>query len=159
VDGLDPVEVERATHIQATPQVVWRLVTDPQCIPEWLAFADRVDVLDGSGRGQLQRIRYRSGWRRMEAVRVVSAFETMAWVQWDLVTVGDGVPASPYRPGGRLAVEMEPTGAGTFVRFHSHPQRSAPAEPIRARQRRQAGRDLKRSLDLLRRHSEREERG
>ena len=149
----------REVHIEATPQVVWRLVTDPRRIPEWLAIAERVEVLDGSGRGQLQRISCRSGRHRTDVVQVVSAFETMAWVQWDLVPSSEGKGLTPYRPGRRFAVEMEPTGAGTFVRFHAHPHRSDSAEPIRARDRRQAGRDLGRSLHLLRELAEREQRG
>ena len=147
--------VQWELHIQATPQVVWRLVTDPLRTPDWLPFAVAVDVLDGSGRGQLQRIRCRSGWRTSDVVRVVSAFETMAWVRWDAVA-GDGAPLGPYRPGKRFAVEMEPTGAGTFVRLHAEPHRSG-AERIGAVKRRRARRDLRRSLDLLRHLAEREE--
>ena len=148
--------VERELHIKATPQTVWRLVTDPRRTPEWLTFAVAVDVLDGFGRGQLQRISCRSGRREITVVRVVSVFDTMAWVQWDVVA-GDGAPPGSYRPGKRFAVEMEPTGAGTFVRLHSEPQGSG-AEMIGARGRRGARRDLRRSLDLLRHLAEREER-
>src|SRR6266545_3351383 len=49
------IEVVRERRVAAPPAEVWDVVAAPQRAPEWFAFADRVEVLDGDGVGQRRR--------------------------------------------------------------------------------------------------------
>src|SRR5438045_1697428 len=49
------IEVSLQGRVAVPPEVVWPLVSDPARLPEWFAFAERIEVLDGEGVGQRRR--------------------------------------------------------------------------------------------------------
>jgi uncharacterized protein YndB with AHSA1/START domain len=65
------IEVVRERRVPAAPAAVWAVVAAPDRAPEWFAFAERVEVLDGEGVGQRQRQHGRWGRRSAEIDREI----------------------------------------------------------------------------------------
>jgi uncharacterized protein YndB with AHSA1/START domain len=112
VEGaIELVEVEREIEIAASPETVWRFLSDPQLAQRWWGTRVDLDLVPGGG-------------YRVEVVpgRVVSG----AFVEIDpprrLVytfgwEAGSGVPGS-FPPGStRVEIDLQPEGGGTRLRL------------------------------------------
>jgi uncharacterized protein YndB with AHSA1/START domain len=114
------IEVIQQRSVPAPPEVVWPLVSDPARLPEWFAFAERVEVLDGEGVGQ--RRRQHGHWGRRESAidQEVTAWEPPRRLAWrHLAERLDGKPAPRFAAETEFSIELEPDGAGTRVRMRS----------------------------------------
>ena len=102
-----PSAIEREVVIEAPPEVVWRVVTDPERIRQW--FADEAEVelrVGGSG-----RLRFKSGDSYQLQVEALDPPRRFAfrWVQPE---------GSPARADNTMLVEflLEPEAGGTRLR-------------------------------------------
>ena len=102
-----PNAIEKEVVIEAPPEVVWRVVTDPEQIRQW--FADEAEVelrVGGSG-----RLRFKSGdsyQLQVEALEPTRRF-AFRWVQPE---------GSPARADNSMLVEflLSPEAGGTRLR-------------------------------------------
>jgi uncharacterized protein YndB with AHSA1/START domain len=147
------IEVRAERSIPAAPDVLWPLVSEPDRLPEWFAFAERVEVLDGpEGAGQRRRQHGRWGKKRSEVDQVITRWEPPRALAWRHEAERlDGKPAPRFAASTDFTIELVPEAGGTRVRLHSA---QAPAGPvrglvIRAFGRREVARTLQDSLDRL----------
>lgn len=70
------IEVRAERTVPAPPDDLWPLVSDPARLPEWFAFAERVEVLEGGdGAGQRRRQHGHWGKKRSEIDQVITRWE------------------------------------------------------------------------------------
>lgn len=143
------IEVERETIVDAPASAVWTLVEDTRRLPMWLAFAERVEPLDGGdGVGRRLRLHGRWGSRRSEIDVEIVAFEPGRLLAWrHLEERLDGKPAPRFARETRFSIWIEPEDArATRVRLHSEQD---PAGPVRGLAVRLGGRrDIARRMEL-----------
>ena len=123
------IEVVREGRVDASPDRVWPLVDDPARMAEWFSFADRMELLEGSGAGRRQRLHGHWGAKRSEVDQLVTAYEPGRLLAWRHEAERlDGKPAPRYARSTDFTVTLEPAGAGTLVRLAS---RQEPSSPLR----------------------------
>jgi len=146
------IEVSRQRQVAAEPAAVWAVVAAPGRAPEWFAFAERVEVLDGEGLGQRQRQHGRWGRRRAEIDREITEYEAPERYGWRHVAERrDGKPAPLFARSTRFQISLEASGTGTLVRLHSaqEPANALKGLVMRAFATRSVAGNMDRSLDRL----------
>jgi uncharacterized membrane protein len=143
------IEVERDALVDAPAAAVWTLVEDTRRLPMWLAFADKIEPLDGGeGPGRRLRLHTRWGSRRAEVDVEVVAFEPGRLLSWrHLEERLGGKPTVRFARETRFSIWIEPEDARTTrVRLHVAQE---PAGPIRGLLLRIGGRrELGRRMEL-----------
>lgn len=146
------IEIERTARIDAPVERVWAVVSDPDRAGEWFAFAERVEVHEGEGIGQLRTQHGRWGSRRAEVDQEVTGYEPNRLLAWrHLAERLNGKPAPRFAASTEFRIELDPDGPATTVRLTSRQQ---PAGPVRgwvmkAFGTKDVARDMERSLGHL----------
>ena len=146
------IEISRERRVAAEPAAVWAVVATPERAPEWFAFAERVEVLDGEGLGQRQRQHGRWGRRRAEVDREITEYEAPRRYGWRHIAERlDGKPAPVFARSTRFQISLEPSAGGTLVRLHSaqEPANAVKGLVMRAFGARDIAGSMERSLDRL----------
>lgn len=147
------IEVRAQRRIPATPDELWPLVSDPARLPEWFAFAERVEVLEGpDGAGQRRRQHGRWGKRRSEVDQVITRWEPGRALAWRHEAERlDGKPAPRFAASTDFTIELVPETGGTSVRLASAQEPAGPLRGlvIRTFGRREVSRTLEDSLERL----------
>jgi uncharacterized protein YndB with AHSA1/START domain len=114
------IEVVRERVVPAPPERVWPLVEDPDRYGAWFTFAERVEVLEGTGLGRRQRLHGRWGRKRSEIDQTVTSYEPGRRLAWrhDRERL-DGKPAPRFASETEFSVELTPRDGGTLVRLRS----------------------------------------
>ena len=150
--SVDMIEVVAERTVPAPPDRVWPLVADPDQLPRWFGFAERVEVLEGEGVGQRRRQHGHWGSKPSEVDQEITAFQPPQRLAWrHLAERLDGRPAPRFAASTDFSIELAPEGAGTRVRLRSV---QAPASRprglvMRAFGRRELAGTLEKSLDAL----------
>lgn len=114
------IEIVRSGQVAASPERVWHLVSKPERLPEWLSFAESVEVVSGSGCGQRRRQYGQWGRRRSEVDQEVVEYRRPLVVAWrHLAERLDGRPAPRFATRTEFRIELEHSGGGTLVRLRS----------------------------------------
>ena len=96
--------ITRELLLRADPEVVWRAVTDPDLLREWLADEVTLELTPGGAAGFVVDGEVRSGWvEEVQPPRDGAGRLTFWW------QVGD-------EPASRVAFELTPTSDGTLLR-------------------------------------------
>jgi uncharacterized protein YndB with AHSA1/START domain len=146
------IEVVREREIEAAPAEVWAVVATPERAPEWFAFAERVEVLDGQGVGQRQRQHGRWGRRSAEVDREITDYDAPHRYAWrHLAERLNGKPAPVFARSTRFEISLAPHGTGTLVRLRStqEPASAVKGLVMRAFGTRDVASAMDRSLDRL----------
>jgi uncharacterized protein YndB with AHSA1/START domain len=147
------IEVRAERSIAAAQDVLWPLVSDPARLPEWFAFAERVEVLEGAdGPGQRRRQHGRWGKKRSEVDQVITRWEPPRALAWRHEAERlDGNPAPRFAATTDFTIELIGDGAATRVLLHSAQEPAGPLRGlvIRAFGRREVAGTLERSLERL----------
>ena len=147
------IEVREERSIHAAPDVLWPLVSDPARLPEWFAFAERVEVLEGApGAGQRRRQHGHWGKKRSEVDQVITRWEPPRALAWRHEAERlEGKPAPRFAASTDFTIELVPEAAGTRVRLRSEQEPAGPVRGlvIRAFGRREVAKSLRDSLDRL----------
>jgi uncharacterized protein YndB with AHSA1/START domain len=126
----EPIALAREARIEASPERIWTMVSEPELMTRWFTFAKRVEVLEGEGLGRRQRMHSR--WREQdsEVDQVVTEFDPPRRIAWRHESERlDGKPAPRFAAETRFAIELEPDGAATNVRLRGE---QVPASRLRA---------------------------
>jgi len=119
--GASPIVVEREAVILANARAVWTLVQDLKLLPMWLAFAHRVEEIDGGIGGRRLRLHrtYRSLNTEMDVE--VTSFEPGRLLAWRVEAERrNGKPMPRYARETRFEIWLEPQpGDATIVRLRS----------------------------------------
>jgi uncharacterized protein YndB with AHSA1/START domain len=147
------IDVTAARTIPAAPDEIWALLDDPARLGEWLAFAERGELLEGDGVGRRQRMHGRWGRKRSEIDQVVVEHDPPRRLAWrhDAERL-DGRPAPRFAASTVFSMTLEPDAAGgTTVRLRSQqvPASALRGLVIRLFGRREVAARLDESLDRL----------
>ena len=147
------IEVRAQRSIHVGPDELWPLVSDPARLPEWFAFAERVEVLDGAdGTGQRRRQHGHWGKKRSEVDQVITRWEPGRALAWRHEAERlEGKPAPRFAASTDFTIELVPEAGGTRVRLRSaqEPAGALRGLVIRAFGRREVSRTLEDSLERL----------
>jgi uncharacterized protein YndB with AHSA1/START domain len=140
------IEIVRESRVDAPVESVWKIVSDPGRAPEWFTFAERVEVREGQGVGQLRTQHGRWGSKHAEVDQEITAYEPNRLLAWRHVAERlDGKPAPKFAASTDFSIELEPTGEGTTVRLRS---RQEPAGALKGLVMKLFGtKDVARNLD------------
>ena len=151
-DGV-VIDTELEIIIAAPPEAVWTLISDPSRLPEWLAFCEKVDVLDPGTVGMKlrlsDRIRGKLGSETDVEVTAFSPPHEIAWrVEEERV---EGKRVRRFARETRFQVRLAARGRDTkvIVRSEQDPRSALHGLLIRAFARRQGQRLIARSLQRL----------
>ena len=147
------VDVSAERTIPAPPDAIWPLLDDPARLGEWLAFADRGELVEGDGVGRRQRMHGHWGRKRSEIDQVVVAHDPPRRLAWQHEAERlDGRPAPRFAASTTFTMTLDPDGAGaTRVRLHSQqePASALRGLVIRLFGRREVAQRFEESLDRL----------
>jgi uncharacterized protein YndB with AHSA1/START domain len=147
------IDVSTARTIPAAPDDIWALLDDPARLGDWLAFAERGELLDGEGVGRRQRMHGRWGRRRSEIDQVVVEHDPPRRLAWRHEAERlDGKPAPRFAASTVFSMTLEPDGPqATRVTLRSQQEPASPLRGvvIRLFGRREVAGKLEESLDRL----------
>jgi uncharacterized protein YndB with AHSA1/START domain len=122
------IVVERETMIRARPAAVWSVIEDTRQLPMWFAFAEKVEVLEGSGEGMRMRLTRRWRSRKSETDVVVTLYEPPRLIAWRIEDERvDGKTVPRYARESRFFIWLEPHDPDTLVRLRSEQEPSSRA--------------------------------
>jgi uncharacterized protein YndB with AHSA1/START domain len=101
--------IEREIHIDASPEVVYEVITRPEHIAQWWGF-DAAFPAEPGGTGRMTR----QGWDGSVPVHVIEADAPRRFVFRWIQPAGE--PATP-RNSFLVTFELAPTGGGTLLRL------------------------------------------
>ncbi|MFN2489561.1 MAG: SRPBCC domain-containing protein [Actinomycetota bacterium] len=114
------IEIVCERTIAAAPVELWRVIEDPERLPEWFSFAERAEVLEGGGMGRRQRIHGHWGKKRSEVDQRVVAYVPERLLAWTHEAERvDGKPAPLFAESTEVTVRLNPAGDATQVRLES----------------------------------------
>jgi uncharacterized protein YndB with AHSA1/START domain len=146
------IEVIAERTVPAPPERVWPLISEPEELPRWFGFAERVEVLEGAGVGQRRRQHGHWGKKPSEVDQELTAFEPQRKLAWrHLAERLDGKPAPRFAASTDFSIDLKPENGGTRVRLRSaqEPASRLRGLVIRAFGRRELAGTLNKSLDEL----------
>ncbi len=115
------IDVAASRTIPAAPEEIWPLLDDPARLGEWLAFADRGELVEGDGVGRRQRMHGHWGRKRSEIDQVVVEHDPPRRLAWRHEAERlDGRAAPRFAASTVFAMTLEPAGErATRVELHS----------------------------------------
>ena len=147
------IDVTTARTIPAAPDDIWALLDDPARLGEWLAFADRGELLEGDGVGRRQRMHGRWGRKRSEIDQVVVEHDPPRRLAWRHEAERlDGRPAPRFAASTLFSMTLEPEGPGATrvsLRSQQEPASALRGFVIRLFGRREIAGKLEESADRL----------
>ena len=147
------IDVTTARTIPAAPDDIWALLDDPARLGEWLAFADRGEVLEGDGVGRRQRMHGHWGRKRSEIDQVVVEHDPPRRLAWRHEAERlDGKPAPRFAASTLFSMTLEPDNGGATrvtLRSQQEPASALRGLVIRLFGRREIAGKLEESLDRL----------
>ena len=129
-------------------------MSEPEQLPSWFGFADRIEVLEGDGAGQKRRQHGHWGKKASEVDQELTAYEPGRRLAWrHLAERLGGNPAPRFAASTDFSIELSAVDSGTRVRLRSaqEPASAARGLVMRAFGRREITGTLQRSLDDLER--------
>src|SRR3954471_16557523 len=114
VESRDMIEVTAERVIAAPPDRIWPLVSEPDELPRWFGFAERIEVLDGSaGVGQKRRQHGHWGKKPSEVDQEITAYEPEHKLAWrHLAERLNGKPAPKFAASTDFSIELTPEPQG-----------------------------------------------
>jgi uncharacterized protein YndB with AHSA1/START domain len=108
----------RERLIPAPAAQVWPLVDDPARMAQWFAFADRMELIEGTGLGRRQRLYGHWGSKRSEIDQQIIAYDPPTRLAWrhDAERL-DGKPAPKFAAETVFTIELVPSNDATLVRL------------------------------------------
>lgn len=146
------VEVARERRIDASLERLWPLVSAVERLPEWFAFADEAELVEGAGLGRRQRIRGRWGSHPYEIDQRVTEWEPPRSLGWNHERERFGERTPPrFARETRFRVVLASVEGGTSVRLESNqePMSRVRGLVLRAAGSRDVARRFERSLERL----------
>lgn len=112
--------IVREQLIPAPAAQVWPLVDDPARMAQWFAFADRMEVVEGTGLGRRQRLYGHWGSKRSEIDQEIIAYDPPTRLAWRHEAERlDGKPAPKFAAETVFTIELVPSNGATLVRLSS----------------------------------------
>lgn len=114
------IDIVRRRRIDARPEDLWPKIDDLDELARWFSFADRFELLEGSGEGRRQRLHGKWGRKRSEIDQVVTGYEPNRELAWEHEHERlDGKPAPLFATSTRFSVAIEPDRDGSVVTLRS----------------------------------------
>ncbi|MFI7675592.1 SRPBCC family protein [Actinophytocola sp. NPDC049390] len=149
---MSAIEVVREAEVPAGAEQVWAIVSDAGRAGDWFDFADRTEVVDGAGAGQLRTQYGHWGRRHSEVDQEITEYEPGKVLAWRHVAERiDGKPAPKFAVRTEFRIELDGGADTTTVRLRSI---QVPGGPLKGWLMRRIGtkdieRNMERSLERL----------
>jgi uncharacterized protein YndB with AHSA1/START domain len=146
------IEVVAERTLAAPPEAIWPLVAEPEQLPRWFGFAERIEVLEGEGAGQRRRQHGHWSGKPSEVDQELTAFDPPRRLAWrHLAERLDGRPAPRFAASTDFTIDLIPEDGGTRVRLSSAqvPAGALRGLVMRAFGRRELESTLRSSLETL----------
>ncbi|MCY3800241.1 MAG: SRPBCC family protein [Chloroflexi bacterium] len=106
--------------VSGSPDQVWAVIDDVERMSEWFAFADRAELIEGSGLGRRQRTHGTWSGKAAEVDQEVTLYEPGRAIGWrHLEERLDGRPAPKFAEEVVFCVRLEEEPGGTRVTMES----------------------------------------
>ena len=106
--------------VRGTPDRIWAAIDDVERMSEWFAFAERVELLKGSGLGRRQRTHGKWSGKAAEVDQEVTLYEPARAIGWrHLEERLDGEPAPKFAEEVDFSIRLEEEPVGTRVTMES----------------------------------------
>jgi uncharacterized protein YndB with AHSA1/START domain len=113
-------EIAREAYVDGPPEGVWDWIASVDRMAEWLTFADRVELISGTGVGRRQRLHGQWGGKRSEIDQEVTEYDPPRVLAWrHLAERLDGRPAPRFARSTEFRIVLAGAGDGTQVRLES----------------------------------------
>jgi uncharacterized protein YndB with AHSA1/START domain len=123
------MEIVKQRSVPATPERLWPLINDVDQLSQWFTFAEKIELLEGSGEGRRQRLHGRWGRKRSEIDQRVVVYRPHEELAWEHEAERlDGQPAPVFAKSTRFSIRLIPNGDGSIVELRS---RQVPASRAR----------------------------
>ena len=123
------IEIVTRRHVDAPPAQLWPLIDDVDELAGWFSFAERFELLEGSGLGRRQRLHGRWSNKRSEVDQVVTVYRPERELGWEHEQERlNGKPAPVFASTTRFSISLEPDGDGSMVTLCSQ---QVPASPVK----------------------------
>lgn len=120
--------IVRERILQAPPDRIWALIDDPAQMGTWFSFAERMEAIEGTGLGRMQRLYGHWGKRKSEIDQRIVAYEPPTRLAWRHEAERlDGKPAPRFAAETVFTIELSRLENGTRMRMTSDQR---PAGPI-----------------------------
>jgi uncharacterized protein YndB with AHSA1/START domain len=117
---MGDIPVGRRRRVDASPEHLWALIDDPAQLSRWFGFAERIEIIEGSGLGRRQRLYGRWGRKPSEIDQVVTEYDPLRRFGWRHVEERlGGKPAPKFAADTHFVIELHPDGDGTVVELKS----------------------------------------
>ncbi|MCY4108610.1 MAG: SRPBCC family protein [Chloroflexi bacterium] len=138
--------------LSGSPDQVWAVIDDVERMSEWFAFADRAELIEGSGLGRRQRTHGRWSGKAAEVDQEVTLYEPGGAIGWrHLEERLDGRPAPKFAEEVVFCIRLQEEQGGTRVTMESRQRPASFSKGILIRLVGlwQVRNHMKRSLDRL----------
>jgi uncharacterized protein YndB with AHSA1/START domain len=148
------MQINSERYIDAMSEQVWMMVSSVECMPRWLDFARKAELVEGDGVGRTQRVE--GPWHPLctGMVQEVTVYEPARVLEWRIVEETRALPVLPRMSRETsFTITLTPEAGGTRVLFATCQE---PAGPLRGAAMRLVGhrlmqRHIDRSLEKLER--------
>lgn len=119
----------RERLIAASPDRIWPPIDDVAQLSTWFSFADRMEVLEGTGLGRRQRLHGHWGKQQSEIDQRVVAYEPPSRIAWKHEAERlDGKPAPRFVAETVFTIELTRQADATLVRLTSDQRPAGPLQ-------------------------------
>lgn len=146
------ITVVKDRLVRGSPDGIWAVIDDVERMSEWFAFADRAELIEGSGLGRRQRTHGKWSGKAAEVDQEITLYEPARAIGWrHLEERLDGRPAPKFAEEVVFSIRLQEEPGGTRVTMES---RQRPASFLKGVLIRLVGlwqvrNHMKRSLDRL----------
>ena len=135
-----------------SPDQVWAVIDDVERMSEWFAFADRAELIEGSGLGRRQRTHGKWSGKAAEVDQEVTLYEPGRAIGWrHLEERLDGRPSPKFAEEVVFSIRLQEEQGGTRITMESRQRPASFLKGVLIRLVRlwQVRNHMKRSLDRL----------
>jgi uncharacterized protein YndB with AHSA1/START domain len=112
--------IVREGRVMASPADVWKAIDDVGVMGRWFTFAEKIEIIEGSGLGRRQRLHGRWGRKKSEIDQLVTEYEPTRSFGWIHEAERlDGKPAPKFASSTHFLITLSPDGDGTTVSMRS----------------------------------------
>jgi uncharacterized protein YndB with AHSA1/START domain len=115
------IEIVKQRIVPASPERLWPFINDVDQLSKWFTFAEKIELLEGSGKGRRQRLHGRWGRKRSEIDQLVVAYRPNEELAWEHEAERlDGRPAPVFAKSTRFSIRLVTHGDdGSIVELRS----------------------------------------
>jgi uncharacterized protein YndB with AHSA1/START domain len=146
------IEIYKWRLVPATPEELWPLIDDVEQLARWFTFAERIELVEGSGVGRRQRLHGKWGRKSSEIDQRVTIYKPNQELVWEHEAERlNGKPAPVFAKSTRFSIKLTPEAHGTRVELRSQQEPASRLKGVVIQMfgKREVAQHMDKSLDQL----------